>query len=210
MESPRELWTGRFEAGWRDRCHATVPQQEAAYHKKFGVSKTQVLSPFLDAIGDQPSILEVGCSYGGQLAFLEHHGFNNLTGIDISKDAVLQAGSEEGVSADLTMGDAASLPFVTDAFDVIFTSGCLIHIPPELLGVCREIARVSSRFILGKEYFARSLTKIEYRGHSNVLFKGPYPSFFELSTPFETIKLEHLRYLDSENQDVVYLLSNEN
>jgi len=94
------------------------------------VSKTQVLSPFLDAIGDQPSILEVGCSYGGQLAFLEHHGFNNLTGIDISKDAVLQAGSEEGVSADLTMGDAASLPFVTDAFDVIFTSGCMINIPP--------------------------------------------------------------------------------
>jgi SAM-dependent methyltransferase len=175
------------------------------------VSKTQVLSPFLDAIGTQSSILEVGCSYGGQLAFLHHHGFDDLTGIDISKDAVLQAGSERGVQADLTVGDAASLPFATDAFDVVFTSGCMIHIPPpELLGVCREIARVSNRFIMGKEYFARSLTEIEYRGHTNVLFKGPYHSFFELSTPFELLKLEYLRYLDTSNQDILYLLSNEN
>jgi ubiquinone/menaquinone biosynthesis C-methylase UbiE len=67
-------------------------------------------------------------------------------------------------------GNAFELPFNDNCFDLIFTSGVLIHIAlTDLPRALSEIHRVINRYILAIEYFAEEETSIYYRGHNNAL-----------------------------------------
>jgi ubiquinone/menaquinone biosynthesis C-methylase UbiE len=69
-------------------------------------------------------------------------------------------------------GHAFDLPFKNEYFDLVFSAGVLIHIPPDHLPeALREIYRVSKRYLLSIEYFAEQETVIHYRGHEDLLWK---------------------------------------
>ena len=60
-----------------------------------------------------------------------------------------------------------------------FTSAVLIHIAPEdLKKACSEIHRVSSKYIVCREYFATEPESKNYRGHDGLLFKRDFGAFW--------------------------------
>ncbi|MBX9633924.1 MAG: hypothetical protein K2X44_02990, partial [Magnetospirillum sp.] len=74
---------------------------------------------------------------------------------------------------------ATGIPLADGAVELAFSSGVLIHIhPDDLLQSCREIHRVSSRYVVCVEYFSDKPEEINYRGHTGVLFKRDFGSFW--------------------------------
>jgi len=68
---------------------------------------------------------------------------------------------------------------MTGTFDLIFTSGVLIHIHPDhLLEFCRNIHRHSSRYIVCIEYFSAEPRMVPYRGENDRLWTRDFGSFW--------------------------------
>ena len=100
-------------------------------------------------------------------------------------------------------------PFVSrDFFDLVFTSGLLIHIAPEdITVVLDEIHRCTKQYIWCFEYYSDVYTKIEYRGRTDLLWKTNFAKLF--SDHFSDLKLvkeEHFKYLSHDNVDTMFLL----
>jgi hypothetical protein len=67
---------------------------------------------------------------------------------------------------------------VDDRYDLVFTSGVLIHIHPEhLKRAISKMVEFASRYILVCEYFNRTPIEIEYRGSTSLLWKRDFGKF---------------------------------
>lgn len=132
-----------------------------------------------------PSVLEVGCNIGGNLRWIaELIGAENVAGIDVNEKALeILRKRVPGVDARLARG--AELPFEDGAFDLVFTTGVLIHQDPEtqLEPMMREIVRVSSRYVIAGEYHAEELTEVPYRGQEGALFKQDFGALYQRLFP---------------------------
>jgi SAM-dependent methyltransferase len=72
-------------------------------------------------------LLEIGCGAGNNLWFAAREGFS-VTGIDGSESAIRYARqrfAEEGLSADLRVGDFTKLDFPDESFDLVLDRGAL-------------------------------------------------------------------------------------
>jgi ubiquinone/menaquinone biosynthesis C-methylase UbiE len=87
----------------------------------------------------EANILEIGCSAGPLQQILHTDGYTNLTGIDISENAIKLA-EQRGVP-NVSVMDGAKLDFADASFDLVVASDVLEHIEDEELAV-REWARV--------------------------------------------------------------------
>lgn len=103
----------------------------------------------LDLLRDLPhdaTVLEVGCNVGRNLAYLHDHGYQKLTGVEISPYAVelLRTTYPQLSDTDIHVGPAETvLPrFADGAFDLVFTMAVLEHIHPDSGIVFDEIARI--------------------------------------------------------------------
>jgi len=75
------------------------------------------------------------------------------------------------------LGSIKNAKFPCD-FDLVFTSGVLIHInPAELERTTKKIYKLSKKFILIAEYFSRAPEMVEYRGKKNKLFKMDFGKY---------------------------------
>lgn len=64
-----------------------------------------------------------------------------------------------------------------ESYDLVFTSGVLIHVPPSNLEYFYEkIFYLAKQYILINEYFSPTPEKIKYRGKVGLLFKRDYCS----------------------------------
>jgi SAM-dependent methyltransferase len=98
---------------------------------------------------DDPStcrVLDLGCGAGNNVWFLAREGFD-VTGIDISQSAIdfaKQRLASEGLSADLRVGDFASLVGIDDnAFDVVIDRGAITcNRRAEIEGTLDEVRRI--------------------------------------------------------------------
>lgn len=73
-------------------------------------------------------ILEIGCGRGTLSQYLRHAGYENVTLLDESDEALALARHNLGYSAKLVKGDALKLPFQEGAFDFVFSMGVSEHI----------------------------------------------------------------------------------
>ncbi|MBU4487944.1 MAG: methyltransferase domain-containing protein, partial [Candidatus Omnitrophica bacterium] len=105
-------------------------------------------------------------------------------------------------------GSAFNIPFKDDYFDLVFTSGVLIHIAPtDIKLVMEEIYRCAKRYIWGFEYYSDAHTPITYRGHANLLWKADFSKIYlSLSDDLRLVKEKHLKYADSNNVDTMFLV----
>jgi SAM-dependent methyltransferase len=90
------------------------------------------------------SFLSVGCGPGVFLRELANsYPMMNVVGVDVSSSRVRDAAQRlSGLSnARVHVGDAMSLPFDTDSFDLVF-SRFLLEYVPDKQGAVREMARV--------------------------------------------------------------------
>ena len=130
------------------------------------------------------SALEVGCNVGANTRWLaELLGVEHVAGVDINASALEQA-REAVPGADLRLAPARALPFADDSFDLVFTTGVLIHQPPdELDEVLDEIVRCSRQYVLCGEYAAPELKEVRYRGVQGALFRNDFGRLYQERFP---------------------------
>jgi spore coat polysaccharide biosynthesis protein SpsF len=131
------------------------------------------------------SILEVGANAGTNLRALRCLSDAAFFAVEPNAKA-RQVLLEDGVvpAANLCDGLAAAIDLPDAAVDLAFTSGVLIHIhPDDLPSSCRDIHRVSRRYIACIEYFADRPEEVAYRGHADRLFKRDFGAFWLDSFP---------------------------
>lgn len=100
------------------------------------------------------SVLELGCNSGGNLLFISRKCANiNITGLDISKDAIEYGKEIEKNPANMIVGSLYDLgQFKDNSFDMVFTCTVLTHVPSEKVeGVIREMIRISRNFVMNIE-----------------------------------------------------------
>lgn len=112
------------------------------------------------------NILEVGCGFGRNLKFLIDRGVasKKLTGVDFSKNLLGKA--KVFLKNDkiiLKLADAKNLPFKEGEFDLVFTHGLLMHVPPkQVKRALGEIVRVSKKWLILIEETREKPGKINY------------------------------------------------
>ena len=63
----------------------------------------------------------------------------------------------------------------TEKYDLVLIKGVLIHLNPELLSdVYTKLHEISSRYVLICEYYNPTPVSVDYRGHSDRLFKRDF------------------------------------
>ncbi len=201
-------WSSQFGKRYTDRCKRSMEELEQISHRLFGVTRTEMNKDFLSDLNRSISVLEVGTNIGNQLGLLQKIGFNNLDGIDPQKYA-LKIAKQKFPDINFVQGSVFDIPFSDDSFDLVFTSGVLIHIAPENLSMAmKEICRCSRKYIWGFEYYAEAMTTIPYRGNSQLLWRGDHiAEYLKLLPDLKILKQKVYKYTDSDNQDKMFLLA---
>ena len=197
------FWKGNFGDEYTLRNNYNLDE---FYKQEWGITRTELNKIFLSDLDQELPILEVGCNRGMQLELLKKMGFNNLWGIEINKNALHIA--KEDKSLNLVEGSGFNLPFQDDFFNLVFTSGVLIHIHPEHLPkIMDEIYRTTKKYIWCFEYFAENCEDIEYRGEKNKLWKNNFIDLFLRKYPnLKIIKQKKIKYVRNQNVDMMFLL----
>ena len=160
-----EFWSGEFGTDYIERNRLTSQVFSA---------KANMWSAILGRMSSVPSsVLELGTNIGNNL-----HVLNmllpdaQLAGVEINPAAVAEVrhwGRAE-------IFHASILDFAPDrTWDLVFTSGVLIHINPESLSaVYALIHKAAASNICIAEYYSPRPEEIPYRGHSNKLYRRDF------------------------------------
>lgn len=208
QETPQiSEWTGRFGREYTDRNPQDTSSLDALCLRNYGITRTALNQRFLQTVSPSARVLEVGCNLGNQLVLLRELGYAHLHGIEIQSYA-LEKARMQLPDAVFKEASAFAIPFPDEYFDLVFTSGVLIHIAPaDLPRALDEIHRVAKTWIWGLEYYAPASTEIRYRGHNGLLWKNDFSQvYLRRFADLELIREERLRYLDKENSDAMFLL----
>ena len=95
-------------------------------------------------------VLEVGCGFGRNLKFLIDQGIKpeTFTGIDFSQNLLQLAKANLPPQVKLYPGKAQNLPFPDNYFNLTFTHGVLMHLPPNQVNQAfSELVRVSKKYL---------------------------------------------------------------
>lgn len=176
--------TPRLEALWAgDFGDAYIERNRDAANGRRGFWEEQ-----LGRLG-VTSVLEVGCNIGGNLRWIaELLGPGNVAGVDVNRKA-LEVLRETVPGVDARESSGARLPFEDGAYDLVFTTGVLIHQDPatQLEPMMREIVRVAGRYVIAGEYFAEEPTEVPYRGQEGALFKQDFGGLYQRLFPELTL-----------------------
>lgn len=175
-----DLWRGGFGDAYTDR-------QPPADTRP--VLRT-LLRPYLPELH---AVLEVGCNRGDNLSAWKPEAIR-VAGIEPNRRARIQAIRNGWPVMDAS---ADELPYRAGSFDLVYTCGVLIHIPPDhgdFYMALSEIHRVSRDLILAVEYEAAEPTAAEYRGIPTGIWKRDYGA--EYTSRFH---LDLIGYGDSES-----------
>ncbi len=207
MTKQMEKWSGDFGKEYTDRNVFSLEELDTLYKSKYGVTRTELNQRFLEGMDRSIRVLEVGSNVGNQLLCLQSMGFVNLYGIELQSYAV-ELSKARTKRINIIEGSAFDIPYKDGYFDLVFTSGVLIHINPDDLNTAmREIYRCTSEYIWGFEYYADKYSEIPYRGRRNLLWKADFAKLYQDEfRDLELVKEERIKYLDNDNVDSMYLL----
>lgn len=201
------VWSRQFGKDYTNRNIFSPRELDAFYKKTYGLSRTEMNARFLTRLNKNIKILEIGSNVGNQLHCLQKMGFKRLFGIEISEYAV-ELSKQHTKNINIIQGSAFDIPFRDAYFDLVFTSGLLIHISPkDIKRVLEEIYRCSGKYIWGFEYYSDTLTPITYRSKNNMLWKTNFLQLYLRKFPLLTlVKEEKYKYLSNDNVDFMFLL----
>lgn len=170
-------WRGKFGREYTERNAQTLAELDKMFVAEYEVSANEM---FGAALAELPikNVLEVGCNIGNKLALLYKLGYKDLTGVEPQNGAI-KLGKKRYPFIKFRQGTIFKLPFNNSSFDLVFTSGVLIHIAPvDLRLAVKEILRVSRKFVLGFEYYSPRPTEVSYRGKTDLLWKRDFKEFY--------------------------------
>ncbi len=118
------------------------------------------------------SACELGAGRGDNLSALHCLGVPHLLGVEINRSAYVELSRRPGVCSK----HSAILDFKPrQRFDLAFTMGVLIHVPPaDLPATYDKLVECSSKWVLLGEYFSPTPTEVPYRGHAGRLWKRDF------------------------------------
>lgn len=208
MNFQKQTWSSDFGKDYTDRNIYGPEELDAFYKLQFGSTRTEMNGEFLNKfISKEAKILEVGCNVGNQLRLLQKMGYKNLYGIELQDYAVEKAKQlTKGIN--IIKGSADDIPFKDGYFDMVFTSGVLIHIHPKFIqNVLSEIYRCSGKYIWGFEYYSEDCQEIKYRENDELLWKNDFLKvYLQQFKELKVLSNKKFKYEKSNNEDLMYLL----
>jgi pseudaminic acid biosynthesis-associated methylase len=202
-----EKWNSLFGEEYSQRNKYCPEELDKVYLENYGITRTELNGKFLGEIPLNSSILEIGANVGNQLAILKKMGYTEIFAVEPQRYAV-ELLKKDIKDVNVSIGNIFDIPYEDACFDMVFTSGVLIHIAPtDILKALREIHRCSNKYIWGFEYYSRDYNEVEYRGNQNLLWKGDFCGMFiENFCDLEIVEKKCVKYLNSDNVDMMYLL----
>lgn len=172
-----EFWAGDFGNKYINR------NQSAEYL----ASNLNFFVKALHQVGRPASLIEFGANIGMNLKAIQalFPGIK-LNGIEINEEAAKELANVIGSNQVFhgSIFDYAS----EEKFEVSLIKGVLIHINPEMLPVIyQKLYNASGKYILVCEYYNPSPVTINYRGHSDRLFKRDFAG--EMLEKYPDLKL---------------------
>ncbi|MAS82674.1 MAG: pseudaminic acid biosynthesis-associated methylase [Legionellales bacterium] len=163
-----DFWAGEFGTDYISRNNSQ--DYLAANLHFFGeiLSKTNGIS----------SVMEFGPNIGMNLKAISLLLPQvQLGGVEINSDAnnALKSEFPDGNFFNQSIVEYKS----TEKYDLCLIKGVLIHLNPDLLQVAyQKIYESAKKYVLIAEYYDRSPVTVEYRGHSDRLFKRDFAGEF--------------------------------
>jgi pseudaminic acid biosynthesis-associated methylase len=169
MLTPQEeFWKGSFGDQYVDRNRVNWRARIPFWRKIIDLTQPR-------------SILEVGCNIGSNLRAIRsiNHGIH-AWGCDINQ-AALQEAADAGLSVvDASVFQLHELVGGLPGFDLVCTVGMLIHVDgKDLSRAMDEIIAASKRYVLAVEYADETEVEVNYRGHSERLWRRPFGKLYE-------------------------------
>lgn len=193
-----KFWTSKFAKEYIKRNNRSNKELDQFYLEHLGIARSEINKDFLGKLRIN-NLLEVGCNIGNQLRLLQSQGFKNLYGIEIYNLAV-ETSKQLNHDLNIINGSGFDIPFKDSYFNLVFTSGVLIHIHPrDIKNIMKEIYRTSKKYIWGVEFYHPKHIRIDYRGNKNYHWKGDFAKMYLDYIPGLKLIKEH-RYEKIKNQ----------
>jgi len=163
----QEFWKGMTNdaqfSGNRPEAYASKPQDIVQFLHEFW-------KPY---VGNEDSILELGCNCGANLHGLNRLGYQHLNGIEINEHAVSYMASAFPDLAKRVTISVGSLEEIlpkaeTKSVDVIFSMAVLLHVHPTSNCVFDEMVRVARKYICVVEAEAANCSYLFSRNYRRV------------------------------------------
>lgn len=163
--------------------------------------RENILKDFLSEIPKDSTVLELGCNKGQTIGHLKDLGFTKVTGIDINKSA-LKIAREEFPEFEFIESSIEDYNR-EEQFDLVITSGVLIHIhPANLPTIVKKIRELSKKYIFGFEYYSKEFHKINYL--DGELWSGNYANVFNIKP--QRIEIHTMKKKEKDPTHIFYLI----
>lgn len=151
-------WRGEFGTRYTDRNMGRVPANRAFFRKVL-----RNVTPW------PRTTLELGCGAGENLTALAQLSPGaHREGIEINP----QAAERARVAGHMVTTTSILGYEPTRTYEMVFTKGVLIHIPPtELARAYEVLVKASERLVLVCEYYNQKPVEVPYQGMSSMLWK---------------------------------------
>ncbi len=170
--NPGAEWTGEFGDAYQERNASnwqSVKNRARLFETIFETMEKECKA-------FPASIIDVGGGAGDNLRAIDMIYARSKTPVKLmSCDPNETARKAMRDIATAVPGDLSALPYNDESADMVFTSGVLVHVPPEdLLPAMKEICRVTKRWILSIEYFNPTPQEVVYRGSGGMLWRRDF------------------------------------
>lgn len=173
MQSEQEeFWKGDFGTAYTARCRVDWEKRIPFWRQILGLTQAN-------------SVLELGANVGWNLRAIKTIDREIFVqGVEINSAAINEGNNEMRAMFGGGFGDFYIFPAkATDLgkakYDLVFSAGLLIHVPPSQLHETMASAiNASNRWVLAVEYAADEETEVEYRGHTERLWKRPFGKLY--------------------------------
>jgi pseudaminic acid biosynthesis-associated methylase len=179
-----EFWTGEFGNEYTDRN---------SKDKYLVASNISLFAKAFQQVGKPESLIEFDANIGLNLMAIKLlFPSIKLNAIEINKKAATELGE---VIGDKNIFNGSILEYEPEKkFDIVLIKGVLIHINPEMLpAVYERLYKSSKKYIMICEYYNPVPVTVNYRGHSDRLFKRDFAG--EMLDLYPDLKLSDYEFI---------------
>jgi pseudaminic acid biosynthesis-associated methylase len=170
MSTPQENF-------WKSTITESYAQDNSIFDEALGLLAWEKILARVEK-SDISSYLDCGSNIGRNVGFLQKIlPSSSANIIELARAPYEKCLAEFKINQSF-LGPIKNATFDTQ-FDLVFSSGVLIHVnPDDLINSMERMFRLSSRYILIAEYFNRTPVMINYHGEDDRLFKRDFGKLF--------------------------------
>ncbi len=161
---------------WKEKYADSYREKNDDFNLELGAEAWRKI---LFNTSDIDNLLECGSNIGRNIGILETvlpHAKKSI--IEINKTSYDLAKTRYSIDHSFN-GSILESDFKINSFDLVFTSGVLIHIhPDDVLENMKKLYSYSKKYIVIAEYFNRTPVMIPYQGEDDKLFKQDFGKLF--------------------------------